>query len=46
MSDVTSNLVPISRRPFAFWAAMAVLMIFASSAVALWLATTLADMLA
>jgi hypothetical protein len=49
MSDVTSdgtfNANPITRRPFAFWAAMAVLMIFASSTVALWLATALADLM-
>ena len=45
MSDVTSNLSPITRRPFAFWAAMAVLMIFASSTLALWLATTLSDLI-
>jgi hypothetical protein len=35
----------ITRRPFAFWAAMAVVMIFASSTFALWLATTLASWL-
>lgn len=34
----------ITRRPIAFWAAMTVLMIFASSTVALWLATTLVNL--
>jgi hypothetical protein len=35
----------ISRRPFAYWAALAVLLIFASTTVALYLATYLADLI-
>jgi hypothetical protein len=35
----------ITRRPFAFWAALAVLLIFASSASALFLATYLAELI-
>ena len=34
----------ITRRPLAYWAALAVLLIFASSTVALWAATYLADL--
>jgi len=41
MADVTPHT--ITRRPFAFWAAAAVLSIFASSVSALFLATFLAD---
>jgi hypothetical protein len=44
MATVTPAITPaISRRPFGLWAAMVVLMIFASSTFALWLATELAD---
>jgi hypothetical protein len=35
----------IPRRPFAYWAALAVLLIFASTTVALYLATYLADLI-
>lgn len=35
----------ITRRPFAFWAGLAVVLIFASSAFALFVATYLADLL-
>ena len=34
----------IARRPLAYWAALAVLLIFASSTFALWAATYLADL--
>ena len=40
----TSSGRSIARRPLAFWAALAVLLIFASSTLALWMATYLADM--
>jgi hypothetical protein len=44
MANVNPAITPaITRRPFAFWAAMAVVMIFASSTVALWLATEIAN---
>jgi hypothetical protein len=35
----------ISRRPFGYWAALAVVSIFASTTVALYLATYLADLI-
>jgi hypothetical protein len=35
----------INRRSLAFWAAFTVLMIFATSILALWLARTLVDMI-
>jgi hypothetical protein len=44
MATVNPTITPaISRRPFGLWAAMVVLMIFASSTLSLWLATELAD---
>ncbi len=43
MATVNPTVTPaITRRPFGFWAAMAGVMIFASSTVALWLATEVA----
>jgi hypothetical protein len=49
-SPVTPAIAPsisrtITRRPLAYWAALAVVLIFASSAVALWVATFIADLL-
>lgn len=41
MTDTTRS---IPRRPLAFWAALAVLLIFLSTAFALWVATYLADL--
>jgi hypothetical protein len=41
---VTDTTRSIPRRPLAFWAALAVLLIFASSTFALWMATYLADL--
>lgn len=35
----------ITRRPLAYWAALAVMLIFASTTVALYLATYLADLI-
>lgn len=44
MANVTPAIPPaITRRPLGFWAAMAVVMIFASSTAALWLATEIAN---
>lgn len=44
--DVTDVTPPtITRRPFAYWAALAVMLIFASSATALFLATYLAELI-
>jgi hypothetical protein len=40
MTEMTPH---ITRRPFAFWAALAVLLIFASSTFALFLATYIVD---
>ncbi|HEY2298492.1 MAG TPA: hypothetical protein VGH43_12235 [Jatrophihabitans sp.] len=54
MTDTTSPVTPaiapaisrrITRRPLAYWAALAVVLIFASSTFALWTATYLADLL-
>ncbi len=42
MTDMTRT---IPRKPLAFWAALAVLLIFASTTFALWMATYLADSL-
>lgn len=42
VSDPTRS---ITRRPLAYWAALAVLLIFASSTFALWMATYLADLI-
>ncbi len=39
----TSSGRSIARRPLAYWAALAVLLIFASTTLALWMATYLAD---
>lgn len=39
----TDSTRSISRRPLAYWAALAVLLIFASSTLALYLASYLAD---
>ena len=45
MADVNQMLRPaITRRPLGVWAAVAVIMIFASSVGALWLATELASL--
>jgi hypothetical protein len=48
-SSVTDTAPAVSRtiprRPFAYWAALAVLLIFASSTLALWVATYLADLI-
>jgi hypothetical protein len=41
---VTETTRSIPRRPLAYWAALAVLLIFTSSAFALWAATYLADL--
>ncbi len=42
--SATSSGRTIARRPMAYWAALAVLLIFASSTLALWAATYLADL--
>jgi hypothetical protein len=42
---VADSTLSIPRRPLAFWSALAVLLIFTSATLALWVATYLTDTL-